>query len=113
MTWSVIVLTRASTSGPPAWPLDDGGTAAGAGGGGVCRGNLAGTPCARRRAVGEQLGMDEHLRLRAGVAIALAKQAVAAEVAVLEAAGQARVGDAEIGLELDELGGLGVIIVIN
>jgi len=44
--------------------------------------------------------MDENVGLGAEVAVALAKQAIAAQVAVLEAAGQPRVGNAEFGLSL-------------
>src|SRR5271157_5803652 len=57
--------------------------------------------------------MDENLGLGAEVAVALAKQAIAAQVAVLQAAGQPRVGNAEVRLELDQLGGLVVVVVVD
>ena len=44
-------------------------------------------------AVLQELGMDEDLGLGAEVAVALAKQAIAAQVAILEAAGQTRVAE--------------------
>ena len=65
-----------------------------------------------RHAAGD-LGMDEDAWARAGLAVAFAEQAVAAEVAVLEPPLQARVGDAQVGLEPDQLGRLLVGVIIH
>ena len=47
------------------------------------------------------------------LAVSFAEQAVAAEVAILEPALEARVGDAQLGLELDQLGRLLVGVVVH
>ena len=57
--------------------------------------------------------MDEDAGLGARLAIALAKQAVAAEVAILQPALQPRVGNAQLRLELDQLGRLLVGVVVH
>ena len=73
----------------------------------------AGNSRTRGLAVLEQLGMDEHLGLGAEFAVALAKQAIAAQVAVLQSTSQPRIGNAQVRLELDQLGGLLVVVVVD
>src|SRR5262249_16971729 len=63
-------------------------------------------------AVLQELGMDEHLGLGAELAVSFAEKAVAAEIAVFQAAPEAWVGNAQVRLELDQLGGLVVVVVI-
>src|SRR5579883_1620668 len=59
------------------------------------------------------LGMDEDAGLRRRLVISFAEEAVAAQVAVLQAALQSRVGDPETRLEADQLGGLVVAVVMD
>ena len=61
----------------------------------------------------EQLGVFEGVGLGLEIAIPFAEQAVAAEVTILKASGEPGVGDPEVRLEPDQLGGLFVVIVFD